>query len=203
MAKHSHQCTKETSLTELVSVYFRKESLLTCYRPLMQDVLVINTRASPRLINNADTLLHLLNGSFHSSHPCSFSGCWLLIFYEVHVFHLYKKGRKKMTKLGCNLHFSISKLWILSCPLILCCSVAVWGSCWLWRWKTLVWLLSKTRTTLNVTSIAKLFLPHFMPNLEVMIKSIWTRGEAPICLLCRRQQCQHSDPHEPLWGILL
>lgn len=81
------------------------------------------------------------------------------MFYEVRVFHLKKKKENKMTELPCNLHFFISKLWILSGPLILCCSLA--GSCWLWRWKTLVWLLSKTPITLNVTCIAEPFFTLF------------------------------------------
>lgn len=117
-----------TSLIKLVQVCFRNEFWMTCWSPLMQDIFVINTRHVSPTFHKADTLLDLLNGSlhFHISHPCSFSGCWLLIFYKVHVFHLKKKKERKNDKATLqSSFFFISKLWILYGPLILCRSLAV------------------------------------------------------------------------------
>lgn len=96
--------------------------------------------------------------------------------------------------------FSISKL--RSRPLILFLFSCRIG--WLWRWKTLVWQLSKTHTTLNVTCIAKscFFFLHFISNMEVMIKRNWAGGGGAICLLCR-QQFRPSDPQQMLLRLVL
>lgn len=68
--------------------------------------LVIDIR---RVIMTRNDLLDLLNGSFHSftpfkKHPCKVLA-WLLIFYQVHVFHFKKREREEITKPLRNLHF--------------------------------------------------------------------------------------------------
>lgn len=116
------------------------------------------------------------------------------------------KRKKKITKPPCNLHFFISKLWIQSRPLILSRSFAVEGSCWLWRWKTLVWQLSKTHTTLNVTCIAKLF--YFFPPFHVQYggddQKDRDQGRSSNMSVLQEPTTtkQPSDPHELLLRIV-
>lgn len=110
------------------------------------------------------------------SQPSSGLGCLtdsrLSMVNEVHVISLTGGlGGNAITKRPHNLHYFISKPWILPFSLILSCSPFVQSDCCFLRWKTLVWQPSKSHRTLKVTCIAVLFILILYP-----IWRWWSKG---------------------------
>lgn len=97
-----------------------------------------------------------------------------------------------------NLHYFISKPWIMPFSLILSCSPFVQSDCCFLRWKTLVWQPSKSHRTLKVTCIAVLFILILYP-----IWRWWSKGWELKEKL--KEVCfgEYNNTHRPTQGSLL
>lgn len=182
----------ETSLIELVRVRFTNKFWMNGWIPLMQAVLVNHTRRVAATFHNeaspAKWIISLFSPLFLLR-----MFAWLLILYAVHVFHLKERKEKKGQGYPANFTFSFPSCGFC---LVLSSSAVPWLS------KPAAGFGDESRLFDCFQRLAQLwmslvlqsrffFYPHFMANMEVTIKRIWTMGEAPICLLYRRQQCRH------------